>query len=160
MDYLLLLVSLIAGVAGSVALVDAVREYRDTVRAYAQVEVAHEPASVVWHDSATRPTLELTIVIANDSPVRVTAEYLDLRLYAEGEFAGADYDDWQPVTIASLASERRDVSLEISNSELEDDIGRADLSLRGEVRLRFDGVERPLTQRISIVLGRVAPVTE
>jgi hypothetical protein len=149
-----LLISCIAGVAGIVALADAFLEYRDTVQAYTQVDVAHDSGSVVWDDGNTRVTLQ--VIITNRSPATVTVEYLDLRLHADGKFAGADYDAWQPVTVASRASEQRSVTLEVSNSQLQDQFERAELSLRGEVRLRFAGVERPLTQRVSITLGRIA----
>jgi hypothetical protein len=153
-----LLLSCVAGVIGLVMLTGAFMEYRDSVRAYSRVEVTYDPGSVVWDTSNRQMELTLRIAIINRSSATVTAEYLDLRLYTNGVFAGADYDDWQPIAIPALFSEERTVSLEVSNPALQDQIAQGQfrqstLTIRGEVRLRFAGIERPLTQRVSLALG-------
>lgn len=145
-----LLLSAILGIAGGVALAGAFAEYRDAVRRYTQVEIAPVPGSVRWNADRTAVTLGLSVT--NHTPASATVEYLDLRLYAAGAFAGADYEGWQPLTVASGASEQRALTLEISDPGLagERAAGATEFSARGEARVRFAGVERPVTLRVQV----------
>jgi hypothetical protein len=145
-----MLASCIAGIIGIVALVDAFREYRGTIRTYSEVEFTHAPESLVWSDNGA--TLTVAIRIENDSPATVTVEYLGVRLHVDGAFAGADYGGWQPLAIPPASRDQRDVTIELSNRALRERASAGRLTLRGEARLRFDGIARPLTQRFTLTI--------
>jgi hypothetical protein len=143
-----LLISCAGGFVGALLLAGAFSDYRAAVRAYSEVNVTHAPDSAIWSDSGTRLTLDL--VIDNHSPSTVTIEHLELRLYASGVFAGADYAAWEPVTVPRESQVTVPIAVDVSNADVAGRMEGADMSLRGETRLRFTGVERPLTQRISV----------
>jgi hypothetical protein len=149
-----LLVSLLAGAAGIWAVAAAFTEYRDAARAFATVDIAYVPGSFVWlapDYSAGRAEL----VVTNHSPADVTIEFLDARLYFDGEFAGAHYAAWQPLQVARGTTATVALDLRVATSGIQARGGDAELALRGAARLRFAGIERPLTTRLRGAIGRV-----
>jgi hypothetical protein len=146
-----LLLSLIVGLAGVAATGRAFAEYRDAVRAYSQVEAVYVPRSFSWDDASTG---SVTLRIVNRSPRAVTVEHLELRLYLDGQFAGADYDPWQPLRVERQSEVPVTRSLQVAISALQPVAATARIAIRGELRLQFDGIERPLTVRVRIDVGQ------
>jgi hypothetical protein len=149
-----LLVSLAVGLAGTAAVGRAFAEYRDATRAYSAIEVTYVPGSFAWQDTAFSGG-QAELRISNRSPRRVTVEFFDVNLYLDGQFAGSDYTTWQPIDVARDGEQHVTTPLELAISSLRPQAAEADVTLRGQVRLRFDGIERPLTLRFRIPVGRV-----
>ena len=93
-----LLASFIVGAIGLWSYVTAIQDYRRTAGAYTSVDAEFIPGSFVWLD-ADYETAEADFVITNDSQADATVDFLILRLYFDGEFAGAQYRPWSPVDI-------------------------------------------------------------
>lgn len=145
-----LLLSLLAGIAGTGAAGHAFVEYRNAVRAYSQVEAEYVPGSFRWLDVSTGET---TLRIVNRSPRAVTVEHLELRLYVDGQFAGADYAPWEHLRIERQSEATVVRPVQVAISALLPVAPTGELALRGQLRLRFEGIERPLTVRLEIAVG-------
>src|SRR5687768_14820156 len=147
-----LLVSLVGGLLGSVAAARAFTAYRDAARAYSQVEVVYVPGSFDWRDAGLT-TARIELDILNRPPRQVPVEFLTVNLYLDGQFVGSDYTTWQPLAIARQADARVETTLQIAGDTLRAGAPSAEIALRGEVRLRFDSIERPLALRFRSVVS-------
>lgn len=154
-----LLLSLIAGVLGIWAIERAFGDYRQAAESFTEVSASYVPDSFVWHD-AEFSTGEAQFVVANDTPDAVTIEFVQLRLYLDGAFAGAEYAGWQPVVVAAGEETRFTSTFQVTTPELQPRGDSAELSVRGDLRLRFAEIERPLVIRARDTIGQVAEVRE
>lgn len=125
--------------------VTAIQDYRRTTEAFTSVDIVYVEGSFAWLDEA-RQTAEASFVLHNDSRVDAVVEYLILRLYVEDAFAGAQYRPWEPVPLSAGEETQITVPFEVSISTFADeDMSNANVSVRGEIRLVFDNVERSLS---------------
>lgn len=143
-----LVVSLIVGLLGTWSYVTAIQDYRRTAEAFTSIELEYISGSFEWLDEEFG-TAEARFNISNDSRADAAVEYLILRLYLDGEFAGAQYRPWQEVTVPAGEVVEITVPFEISISTTRDQAQGVSPTVRGEMRLAFDQVEQSLTVPLS-----------
>lgn len=140
-----LLVSLLVGLFGSWSYVTAMLDYRRTTEAFTSIDVEYVDGSFAWLDEERR-TAEALFVLENGSRVDATVEYLILRLYLDGVFAGAQYQPWEPISLDAGDKTEVTIPFEVSISTISAEATmNSTASVRGEMRLAFDQVERSLT---------------
>lgn len=154
-----LLLSLIAGVLGVWAIGRAFADYRQAAESFSEVSASYVPQSFVWRD-AEFSTGEAEFIVVNNTPAAVTIEFVQLRLYVDGAFAGAEYSGWEPVIVPAGDETRFTSTFQVTTPELQPQGGSAELSVRGDLRLRFAEIERPLVIRARDTIGHVAEVKE
>lgn len=150
-----MLISLIAGVAGIWFVVSAFDDYLTATRSFTQVEVTYVDDSFVWLD----PNYEqgqADITITNNAGRAMTIEYLNLSLAFDGEFAGAWYDRWEPMEIPAGESITVTAVYTVTQNSIQSQGGDANLTTRGRMRLAFDEIEEPLTINIRREFGQVS----
>lgn len=150
----ILLVSLLFGVFGAWFSADAVGQYLNATRSFSAVDTSYVEGSFHWKDpDHEEATAEFDIT--NDSENDATLEYLGMNLYFDGAFAGARYGDWEAIEIPAGESVTVEIDFLTSISDRRPEGSDAELSLRGELRLAFDGIERAMTIPMSGSIGRV-----
>lgn len=154
-----LLLSLIIGALGIWSIQRAFVDYRQAAESFTEVSVSYVPDSFVWRDP-TYSTGQADFRVVNDTPEAVTIELAQLRLYFDGAFAGAEYAGWEPVVVPEGEEMRFTSAFQVTTPRLDSRGDEAEISVRGDLRLRFDGIERPLVVRVRDTIGRVAEVRE
>ena len=150
-----ILVSVLLGLAGSWFAASGVEQYLDATRSFTSVHISYVDGSFEWlDDEHERGVAQFTLV--NDAPNDVTIGHLALNLLFDGEFAGAHYQSWERIEIPSGESVQVELPLLVSISHLRPLGAEATLSVRGQMRLEFDGIERSMTVRYSETIGRVS----
>jgi hypothetical protein len=149
-----LLISLIAGIGGTWSYLTAIQDYRTTAEAYTSVDAVYVAGSFVWLDDADRAA-EAEFIISNDSRADARVDFLILRLYLDGAFAGAQYRPWEALEIPRGAERRITVPFEFAGDEQRPDAAQSDITLRGEMRLVFASIEQPLTVSLRERIGEV-----
>jgi hypothetical protein len=153
-----LIVSVLLGAFGFWFSADAVGQYLDTSRSFTSVHARYVPDSFKWLDPEHQEaSAQFTFI--NDAPNDVTLAHLSLNLYFDGVFAGARYAPWERFEIPAGEEETNEVTFLTSIAHLREQGSDAELSLRGQMRLEFEGIERPLNVRISGPVG-VVPYEE
>lgn len=154
-----LLLSLLLGVAGGWAIVNATTTYVDTTRAYTSVDVLYERGTFVWlENDYSRAVADVTIENRSDTEVRVT--FLALHLHFDGAFVGSRYTPWEPLNIRSGESRTVTTEFSVATAGIGDRGGEGALSLGGNIALEFAGVNEPLTFPLSGTIGQVSEVRE
>lgn len=149
-----LLLSFCAGVAGIWFLFAAFDDYLDATRSYTQVDLRYQDESFQWLDAEYEES-EAVLTVANRSTHVVTVTQMDVFLYFDGEFAGAEYTTWEPLEVDPGEVETFMVGFQTSTNTIQDQGGEADLSLAGRMRLEFEDISEPLSIRFSGDVGQV-----
>lgn len=149
-----LLLSFCAGVAGVWFLFAAFDDYLDATRSYTQIDMRYEEDSFQWLDAEYEDS-EATLTIINRSDHLVTVRRLDAFLYFGEDFAGADYESWQSVTIDPDEAHTFTVSFQTTTNTIQDQGGEAELRVGGRMSLEFDEISEPLHIRYSGDVGQV-----
>jgi hypothetical protein len=136
-----LVVALAVGAVGAWSLWDGVSQYVATSRAFAAVTIDYQPGSFIWLQP-TGESASFRLVVVNDAPRGVIVESLDVYLYFDGEFAGANYEPFQPVALAAGETRAVDVRVRVTSRSKLPQAGTAVLSLRGSAIFRFEGIAR------------------
>lgn len=149
-----LAVSLALGIGGLVSLVAAMSEYNSTLETYTQLSARYEPGSFVWVEPDFGAA-QLRMVITNDSPADALIENLNTFLRFDGDFAGTNYDRFQPLEVPQGETRVVTLDLLVSTPSVQPQGGTANLSIDGSARVQFDGIERdlqlPVRERIGVV---------
>lgn len=150
----IILVSILLGAVGAWLSVDAVGQYLNTARSFASVHARYVEGSFAWEDPEhERANAEFSIT--NDSENDARLMHFGVNLYFDGAFAGARYDDWEAVDIPAGETVNVDVPFLISISERRPEGSDAELSINGQLRLEFEGIERPMTVPARGTIGKV-----
>ncbi|MFW6075107.1 MAG: hypothetical protein ACOC9Y_05890, partial [Chloroflexota bacterium] len=150
----ILFLSLGAGIVGAWYLQAAFDDYLDATRSYTQVDLRYEDESFKWLD-AEYENSEAELTFTNRSSHVVTVAVLDVFLYFDEEFAGADYTTWDPLVVDPGESESFTVGFQTSSNTIQDQGGDADLSLGGRMQLEFEDIAEPLSIRFTGDVGQV-----
>ena len=149
-----ILVSILLGAFGAWFTADAVGQYLNTARSFAAVDAHYVEDSFRWLDPNHEEALA-DFVIVNDSDNDARLSHFGLSLFFDGEFAGARYRQWEPVDVPAGESVQVEIHFQTSITRVRDQGSDAELSVRGRLRLDFEGIERDMTVRTSGTLGRV-----
>jgi hypothetical protein len=150
----IILVSIVLGAFGAWFSADAVGQYLNTARSFASVYAQYVEGSFEWEDPQHEwANAEFVITNESDNDARLT--HFGVSLFFDDRFAGARYDQWEPIEIPAGESVNVDVSLFVSISELRPEGSDAELSVRGRLRLEFEGIERPMTVPAAGTIGQV-----
>lgn len=149
-----ILVSVLLGSIGLWLTADAVGQYLNTVRSFAAVEITYVEDSFVWQDPEHEEALS-EFVVRNDSENVARLTSLRLNLYFDGEFAGARYEPWEAIDIPARDEVTVEVPFLVSIESLRPEGSEAELTVRGDLRLEFEGIERDMTVQASTTIGRV-----
>jgi hypothetical protein len=147
-------VSLVLGIAGLVSLVSAMSEYNSTLKTYTQLSVRYEPDSFVWIEPDFGAA-QTRMVIINDSPADAVVKNLNVFLRFDGEFAGTNYERFQPLDVPKGETRVVTLDLLVSTPSVQPKGGTAQLSLDGSATADFDGVERDLHLNVRERIGVV-----
>lgn len=150
----IILVSVLFGVFGIWFSAQAVGQYLNTVRSFANIELAYVEDSFAWEDPE-HERANAEFVIRNDSENDATITYLGLNLLFDGEFAGARYQPWDPLDVPAGESVTVEVPFLVSSERLRPAGSEAELGLSGEMGLEFEGIQRDMTVRVAETIGRV-----
>lgn len=149
-----ILISILLGGFGFWFSADAVGQYLNTARSFSAVDAEYVEGSFVWLDEDhERATAEFTII--NDSSNDADLAHFGINLYFDGVFAGAHYEQWQRLTIPARDAVTVEIPFQVPIQQVRPRGSDAELSVRGEMRLEFEGIERPMTVRMSGTIGRV-----
>lgn len=150
-----LLVTLLIGVVGTGFLVRAVQQFLDANRSYTSFVVRYVPDSFTWLDAEyEHGAAEVTIT--NDADRLMTIEYLTLHLSFDGEFAGSWYQAWEPVELAPGETITLSPNFTVTTNSIQAEGGSATLTLGGQIRVAYAGIERTLTRNLQGTVGEVA----
>jgi hypothetical protein len=147
-------VSLVLGVTGLVSLVTAMSEYNSTLKTYTQLSIRYEPDSFVWLEPDFS-SAQARMVIINDSPADAVVENLSVFLRFDGEFAGTNYERFQPLDVPKGETRIVTLDLLVSTPSVQPQGGTAQLSLDGSATADFEGVERNLHLNVRERIGVV-----
>jgi hypothetical protein len=150
-----LLVALLVGIVGTGFLVRAVQQFVDANRSYTSFVVRYVPGSFSWLDAGYEQGVA-QVTITNEADRLMTIEYLTLHLYFDGEFAGSWYQDWEPVELAPGQTITLAPTFTVTTNSIQAEGGQASLSLRGQIRVAYVGIERTLTRNLAGEIGEVA----
>jgi hypothetical protein len=153
-----LLVSFLLGAFGFWFSADAVAQYLNTARSFTSVYAVYVEDSFEWLDPEhERARAEVTII--NDAPNDVDIAYFSLNLYFDGDFAGARYEPWERFVIPAGEQATFEVPFQVPIAHQRPRGSEAEIRLRGQMRLEFEGIERPMNVRVSGTIG-VVPYEE
>jgi hypothetical protein len=150
----IILISILFGAFGAWFSADAVGQYLNTARSYAAVDAYYVEDSFAWEDPE-HERARAEFVIVNDSDNDARLSYFGMNLMFDGQFAGARYEPWDPIDIPAGESATVEVPFLISISSLRPEGSDAELSVRGQLRLDFETVERDMSVPMSGTIGRV-----
>jgi hypothetical protein len=150
----MILVSILFGAFGAWFSAEAVGQYLNTTRSFASVDTRYVEGSFSWEDS-DHEEATAEVVITNDSDNNATLDYLGMNLYFDGTFAGARYEPWDAIDIPSGESVSVEIPFLVSITEMRSQGSEAELSLRGQMRLNFEGIERDMTVPTGGTIGQV-----
>ncbi len=150
----IILVSILLGAFGAWFSADAVGQYLNTARSFASVDARYVEDSFVWLDPEhERATADFVITNESDNDARLS--YFAIMLYFDGQFAGARYDQWEPIDIPAGDSVTVEINFLTSITQIRPEGSDAELSVRGQLRLDFEGIERDMTVPARGTIGRV-----
>lgn len=155
----IMLVSAILGLVGGWLVYDAASTYVAAARAYASVSVVYERDSFIWLDEDFSAA-EAEITIHNRSESDVVVPTLTIYLYVDGQFAGARYSQWRPLSIPKGESVTMVQEFSVATASVQDKGGTADLSLGGQISIEFSDVKTPMTFRMQHPIGQVSEVRD
>ena len=154
----ILLLTLVIGVAGAWTLRDAASEYADAIRAYTRVGVEARAGSFAWttpeYGAAT-----LTLTLVNDSAHDATAESLDAQLRFDGVFAGSNYAPFTPLLVPAGDSRDVIIALTVTTSDHAAVAPTADVTVDGTLVFRFAGIKPSRSVDLYVDLGRAGAGT-
>jgi hypothetical protein len=150
-----LLTALLVGVVGTGFLVRAVQQFVDANRSYTSFAVRYVPDSFTWLDAEFEQGVA-QVTITNEADRLMTIEYLTLHLRFDGEFAGSWYQAWEPVELAPGQTITLSPTFTVTTNSIQAEGGQATLSLSGQVRVAYAGIERTLTRNLRGEIGAVA----
>jgi hypothetical protein len=153
-NHIVLGVALLLGLAGAWTLSDGVSEYVDTSRAFAAVTIDYKPGSYVWLEPDGE-SARLTLLVVNDAPRAVTVESLDVNLYFGEDFAGANYADFAPISLARGEAREIELTMLITSKSKLPLAGSIEMYLRGTAIFRFAGIARARGLDVSDTIGVV-----
>jgi hypothetical protein len=149
-----ILVSILLGGFGFWFTAEAVGQYLNLAQSFTSIRAEYVEDSFVWLDEDhERATAEFTI--RNESDNDASLAHLSMSLYFDGQFAGAYYDQWQRINIESGESVTMQIPFAVPIQHMRPYGSEAELSVRGQMRLEFEGIERPMTVRTSGTIGHV-----
>ena len=151
-----MLAALLSGVIGGWVLWSDIEQYTSALRTYSAVSVAYEPGSFRWTDDRFGgATVQMRV--SNESGVATTVENIDVHLNFSGAFAGSSYDRFQPVPLAPGEERVLEFTIQVTAPSIQATGGTADLGIRGDATVAFDGLERdlhlPVRGEIGVVPG-------
>jgi hypothetical protein len=151
----IILLSLLLGAFGTWFSIDAVGQYLNTTRSLGAMEVRYVEGSFVWLDpdyERARASFEIVNASRND----VTIPHYGQQLRFDNAFAGARYHDWEILRIPAGESQTFEVVFFIPVADIRRQGGEAELTVEGQLRLDFEGIERDMTVRTWTRIGQVA----
>ncbi len=149
--------SLIVGIVAIWAVYRAVDQYTAVTESITRVDVEYVDGSFVWLDPSFDQG-EAEINITNRADRAVTVEYLELHLYFDGEFAGARYEKWDPITIPAGDQYAFTTTFTVTANSVQPKGGDATLSLRGYDTLVFEEFEEPFRIQVFELIGSVSKI--
>lgn len=150
---LIFIATLALGLAGGWTLWAATSQYVDVARAYTHVTVTYQEGSYRWLD-AEYENGSAAFQIENGSRHAVTLESLDLHLTFDGEFAGSNYERFEPVLVPAGESRVIEVHFQVTNGAPQ--AGRdAQIGIDGKGVCRFEGIKPSRGVDIRAEIGRV-----
>lgn len=151
---IVLLVALVIGIIGAWSLRDGVSQYVSTSRAFAAVTIDYQPGSFTWLEPEGG-SARFTLVIVNDAPRAAELESLDVNLYFGDDFAGANYEGFERVSLAPGETQSIEVTVLVTAKSKLPLAGTAEMSLGGTAIFRFDGIERARGLDVADTIGIV-----
>jgi hypothetical protein len=149
-----ILISVLIGSFGIWFSADAVAQYLNTARSFASVDAEYVEGSFVWLDANhERATAEFTVFNGSDNDAVLA--HFGINLYFDGTFAGARYDPLPRIELPAGEAVTVQVPFLVAIHEQRPYGSEAELSVRGRMRLEFEGIERPMTVRMSGTLGQI-----
>jgi hypothetical protein len=149
-----ILVSILLGIFGIWFSADAVAQYLNTARSFASVDAEYVEGSFVWLDeNHERATAEFTII--NDSDNDAVLAHFGINLYFDGTFAGARYEPLPRIDLPAGEEVTLEIPFLVPIQHMKPLGSDAELTVRGQMRLEFEGIERPMTVRMSGTIGHV-----
>jgi hypothetical protein len=147
-----ILVSLALGAVGIWFTVDALQQYFNVTRSFTSVHIEYVDETFVWDDAAYEHGTG-AFRITNNAPNDVVIAHVTVNLFFDGQFAGGRYQPWERIAISSGESADIEMPFFISIAPQRERAENADLSVSGQMRLEFDGIEQGMTVRFNEQLG-------
>lgn len=152
---IVLVATLLVGVGGVFFGARAFSTYDDAAEAFTRVELAYVPGSFEWQDAEFEEATA-TFRVINDSRFLAVVESFRISLNFDGEFAGSDYDTWQEMRVPGNASREIPVRFTVTANSIQAEGGTADLTFGGQMLVRFERFEQPLSFRFRGTIGQEA----
>ncbi|MEZ4522325.1 MAG: hypothetical protein R3A46_11885 [Thermomicrobiales bacterium] len=150
----ILAATMLVGIFGIVFGVRAFTTYDDASEAFTRVELQYIPDSFKWQD----PEYDQAVAsfrVVNGSSFRADVEGFSVSLRFDGEFAGTDYDIWPGLIVPGNESREFQMQFSVTTNSIQDQGGTADLSFTGQMLVRFEEFEQPLSFRFRGGMGKV-----
>lgn len=150
----ILIATLIVGIGGLVMGIRAFATYDDAAEAFTRLELVYVADSFEWQ-SDDYETGTATFRITNGSSFPADIESFSIALQFDGDFAGSDYERWEPIIVPAGESRVIPATFTITSNSIQDKGGTAQLSFSGQVLARFAEFEQPLSFRFRGTIGPV-----
>jgi len=149
---LVLGLTLLIGIPGLIFAARAFATYHDATEAFTKTELQYVRGSFRWEDPEFENATAVFRIV-NGSQFEITVESLMVALTFDGEFAGTDYERWQPIRVAP--GDTRDIpfNFTVTSNSIQPRGGTANLGFRGQLRITFAEFEEPLAFRFSGNIG-------
>lgn len=134
--------------------VRAFATYDDAAEAFTRIELAYVPDSFEWQ-SDDFETGSARFRIINGSSFRAEVESFSIALQFDGEFAGSDYERWEPMIIPARESREVEREFTVTANSIQSEGGTAQLTFTGQLLVRFEEFEQPLSFRFRGRIGQV-----
>lgn len=144
--------SLLVGILGVVFAGRAYLTYLDATETFTEVELQYVPGSFAWQDAGFENG-SARFRVVNESDYRATVEHFGISLQFDGQFAGTDYDRWEPISVPAGETSEIPVNFSVTANSIQTRGGTAMLTFQGTLRLTFASIEEPLVFRFRGDIG-------
>lgn len=151
---IVLVLTVIVGVIGIVFSVRAYTTYESAAEAFTRVDLRYVPGSFQWEDSQFEEGTAQFMVV-NDSRYTATVENFSISLRFDGRFAGSDYNPWQEMVVPGNESLEVPARFTVTTNSIQHEGGSANIGFAGQLVVRFDEFEQPLSFRFGGNIGEV-----
>lgn len=154
MNPIVLVITVLIGVVGIAFSVRAYTTYEDAAEAFTRIELRYVPDSFQWEDSDFEEGTARFLVV-NDSRFSATVESFNISLRFDGRFAGSDYDRWQQVVVSGNEVVEIPTRFTVTANSIQHEGGTANIGFAGQLVVRFNEFEQPLSFRFGGDIGEV-----
>ncbi|CAN5828731.1 hypothetical protein BH23CHL2_BH23CHL2_13830 [soil metagenome] len=153
----ILLATLLIGVPGMIFTVRAFGTYEGAADAFTRVELQYVEGSFAWED----PDFEIGAArfrVVNNSKFDATVESFSISLRFAGQFAGSDYNRWESIVVPGGESVEIPAVFTVTANSIQERGGTANLQFSGQMVIRFEEFEQPLSFRFRGEIGQTTYV--